>query len=70
MPPQWCKDIPEKCNEDSIDVYCGNFTAAERRRRRSPTMQVYLQLGFELVQPGLKPPTFLKCIIKTWSFLS
>ena len=40
FPPRWCKDIPDKCNEDSIDVYCGNVTAAERRRRRSPTMQL------------------------------
>ena len=40
FPPRWCKDIPDKCNEDSIDVYCGNVTAAERRRRRSPIMQV------------------------------
>ncbi|CAH3018719.1 unnamed protein product [Porites evermanni] len=27
------------CNEDTIKVYCGNVTAAERRRKRSTTMQ-------------------------------
>jgi len=34
MPPKLC----EKCSEANIDVYCGNVTAAGRRRRRPPTM--------------------------------
>ena len=28
------------CYEDTIEVYCGNVTSAERRRKRSSTMQV------------------------------
>ena len=39
MPSTWCKTNDE-CIEDNIDVYCGNVTAAERRRRRSSSMQV------------------------------
>lgn len=28
------------CDEDTTEVYCGNVTSAERRRKRSSTMQV------------------------------
>ena len=28
------------CNQDTVKVYCGNVTVAERRRRRSTTMEV------------------------------
>ena len=28
------------CNQDNVVVYCGNVTVAERRRRRSTTMEV------------------------------
>ena len=38
--PTFCSDIPDDCNTDTVEVYCGNVTAAERRRRRSTTMQV------------------------------
>jgi len=37
--PVFCSDTT-LCNKDSIKVYCGNVTAAERRRKRSTTMQV------------------------------
>jgi len=33
-------DVCSGCNEDTTDVYCGNVTSAERRRKRSSTMQV------------------------------
>lgn len=37
--PVFCSN-PTLCNENTIKVYCGNVTAAERRRKRSTTMQV------------------------------
>ena len=35
---------PDECNTDTVQVYCGTVTAAERRRRRSTTMAVYTDL--------------------------
>ena len=37
--PIFCSN-PTLCNENTIKVYCGNVSAAERRRKRSTTMQV------------------------------
>ena len=38
--PLFCKDIPDQCNKNTVEVYCGNVTAAERRRKRAATMSV------------------------------
>ena len=38
--PLFCTAVPDDCNVDTIEVYCGNVTSAERRRKRSSTNQV------------------------------
>jgi len=40
IPPSFCKNISDHCNENTVEVYCGNVTAAERRRKRAATMSV------------------------------
>lgn len=43
--PLFCKAYyPGNCSTDTVQVYCGNVTAAERRRRRSTIMAVYTDL--------------------------
>lgn len=42
--PLFCALYPDDCNTDTVEVYCGNVTAAERRRRRSTIMGVYTDL--------------------------
>ena len=38
--PLFCKDVPTQCNKDTVQVYCGNGTAVERRRKRAATRTV------------------------------
>ena len=40
VPHFFCKDRPDQCNKDTLKVYCGHVTAAERRRKRAAVMQV------------------------------
>ena len=43
--PLFCASYyPDECNTDTVQVYCGNVTAAERRRKRSTIMAVYTDL--------------------------
>ena len=43
--PLFCASYyPVNCSTDTVQIYCGNVTTAERRRRRSTIMAVYTDL--------------------------
>ena len=35
VPPFFCEEKPDECNVNTIEVSCGEKTAAQRRRRRN-----------------------------------
>ena len=38
--PLFCKSVSEQCNKNTVQVFCGNVTAVERRRKRAATRTV------------------------------
>ena len=40
VPPFFCKLKTDECNENTIEVYCGDLSAAERRRKRRSVREV------------------------------
>ena len=38
--PLFCRSVSDQCNRDTVQVYCGNVTAVERRRKRAATSTV------------------------------
>lgn len=41
VPGIFCTFRPDDCNEDTVEVYCGALTAAERRRKRRSVREVW-----------------------------
>lgn len=40
VPPFFCTIYPDDCNVNTVEVYCGELSAAERRRKRRSVRQV------------------------------
>ena len=40
VPPFFCTFKPDDCNEETVEVYCGELSAAERRRKRRSVREV------------------------------
>lgn len=62
--PVFCKDKPKECNEDTIDIYCGDVDAAVRRRRRSSTKSVWSDAA-----PSFQPDNFICLLVRINSLL-
>lgn len=40
VPPFFCTFHPDDCNVNTVDIYCGELSAAERRRKRRSVREV------------------------------
>ncbi|XP_078371653.1 sushi, von Willebrand factor type A, EGF and pentraxin domain-containing protein 1-like [Oculina patagonica] len=57
IPPPFCKVKPAECNKDTIQLFCGEVTAAERRRKRRSVREVTFRYTHVKKDTGLTSGT-------------
>ncbi|KAL9972183.1 hypothetical protein ACROYT_G018440 [Oculina patagonica] len=57
VPPFFCAWKPDECNEDTLEVYCGEISAPERRRKRRSVREVTIKYDYIKRDTGLTQGT-------------